>query len=178
MRGIEEERVATAMGSTVVAEACMAETPDARLDAATRAAWVALCAAHAPRLTAVDRHARLVHSDLNPKNILVTLTSRGWRVDAVLDWEFGYAGCPYADAANMVRFGAAHPTGYLDGFRAAFAAHLPAELAPGPDWLHLGRILDMFALSELATRPLGHPVADQAAARIRTWVTDGVPDAP
>lgn len=178
MRGIEEERVATAMGSTVVAEASMAETPDARLDAATRAAWVALCAAHAPRLTAVDRHARLVHSDLNPKNILVTLTSRGWRVDAVLDWEFGYAGCPYADAANMVRFGAAHPTGYLDGFRAAFAAHLPAELAPGPDWLHLGRILDMFALSELATRPLGHPVAAQAAAQIRTWVTDGVPDAP
>lgn len=161
-----------------VAEACMAATPDARLDAATRTAWVALCTAHAPRLTAVDRYARLVHSDLNPKNILVSPTPRGWRVDAVLDWEFGYAGCPYADAANMVRFGADDPGGYLDGFRAGFAGHLPAELAPGPDWLHLGRILDMFALSDLVTRPLGHPVADRAAGRIRAWVTGDVPDAP
>ena len=161
-----------------VAEQCMGGTPDARLDAATRTAWVALCTAHAPRLAAVDRFARLVHSDMNPKNILVSPATRGWRVDAVLDWEFGYSGCPYADAANMVRFGAGYPDGYLDGFRAAFAGHLPADLAPGPDWLHLGRILDMFALSDLATRPLGHPVADRAARQIRQWVTNGVPDAP
>lgn len=161
-----------------VAEACMAATPDARLDVATRAAWLALCAAHAPRLTAVDRHARLVHSDLNPKNILVTRAPGGWRVDAILDWEFGYAGCPYADAANMMRFGADYPQGYLDGFVESFAANLPAGPVPRRDWLHLGRILDMFALSDLVTRPVGHPIADQAAVQIRSWITHGVPDAP
>jgi hypothetical protein len=33
----------------------------------------------------------------------------------------------------------------------------------------------MFALSDLATRAPGHPIADQAAEQIRRWVTDGVP---
>ncbi|WP_285776875.1 phosphotransferase [Microtetraspora sp. NBRC 13810] len=33
----------------------------------------------------------------------------------------------------------------------------------------------MNALSDLVTRPAGHPVADQAAQRIRDWVAEGVP---
>jgi hypothetical protein len=43
------------------------------------------------------------------------------------------------------------------------------------DWVYLGRVMDMFALSDLAARPEGHPVADQAAAEIRRWITEGVP---
>jgi Ser/Thr protein kinase RdoA (MazF antagonist) len=156
-----------------VAAACMTATPDVRLDRAARSAWTDLCTAHAPALVRVDDHARLVHADVNPKNILVTRTRTGWRVDAVLDWEFAYSGCPYGDAANMARFG--HPAGFLDGFRGAFAAHRPADLAFDEDWAYLGHVLDMFALSDLVTRPLGHPVADQAAERIRHWITRGVP---
>jgi len=158
------------------AEQCMAATPDPRLDVPTRRAWAGLCAAHAPALASIDDHARLVHSDLNPKNILVTRAAAGWRVDAVLDWEFSYSGSPYADAANMARFGADYPDHFLDGFRAAFVEHLPTDLTPTSDWAYLGRVLDMFALSDLVMRPLGHPVADQAARVIGRWVTDGVPD--
>ena len=33
----------------------------------------------------------------------------------------------------------------------------------------------MFALSDLVTRPAGHPVADRAAAQIRRWIANGVP---
>lgn len=154
---------------------CMDRVPSARLDTVTRDAWADLCAAHAPALVAVDDHTHLVHSDLNPKNILVTRASTGWRVDAVLDWEFGYSGCPYADAANMTRFGADYPDDFLDGFRAAFVDHLPAGLS-SEDWLYLGRVLDMFALSSLVTE--AHPVADQAAREIRRWVAHGVPDSP
>ncbi|MGO1050629.1 phosphotransferase [Crossiella sp. CA198] len=143
----------------------LTDTPDTRLDATARAAWLELCTAHAPELTAVDGQARLVHSDLNPKNILVSRTDTGWRVDAVLDWEFSYSGCPYGDAANMARFGAEYPTGFLPAFRTAFAAHQPAPLPA--NWAYLGQVLDMFALSELVTRPAPHPIADQAAARIR-----------
>jgi hypothetical protein len=99
----------------------------------------------------------------------------GWRVDAVLDWEFGYSGCPYGDAANMARFGADYPARFLDGFRAAFADHQPAGGVLAEDWGYLGRVLDMFALSDLLTRPLGHPVADQAAEQVRRWVVHGVP---
>jgi Ser/Thr protein kinase RdoA (MazF antagonist) len=152
------------------AEACMAKTAGERLDKATRLSWADLCAAHAPALTRVDRRARLVHSDVNPKNILVSPAGDGWRVDAVLDWEFSFSGCPYGDAANMARFGADYPPDFLAAFLRAFG-----ETAPDGDWLHLGRVLDMFALSDLVTRPPGNPVADQAAAVIRRWVADGVP---
>lgn len=155
---------------------CMTVAPEERLDAATRTAWAQLCATHAPALVRVDDHARLVHSDLNPKNILVTRSREGWRVDAILDWEFSFSGSPYADAANMTRFPTETPAEFLDGFRAAFAEHLPAELDSGEDWLCLGRVLDMFALCDLATRPVGHPIADQAAREIRRWVAEGIPD--
>lgn len=149
------------------AEKCMAATT--RLDLAMRTAWVDLCATRASALADVDDHARLVHSDLNPKNILVNRTKNGWRVDALLDWEFSYSGCPYADAANMARFGDDYPPGFLDGFLTAFAERLD----PPGDWLRLGRVLDMFALSGLVTRPPGNPVAEQAAQVIRRWVAEG-----
>ena len=149
------------------ARTCMDATT--RLDPATRRAWVALCAEHAPELERVDGDARLVHADTNPKNLLVARATGGWRVTAVLDWEFAYSGCPYGDAANMARFGATYPPGFLDGFRDGFAGQRPA--LPG-DWAHLGEILDMFALSELLTRPDGHPVADQAAELIRARLSD------
>lgn len=152
------------------ADGCMAKAPDGRLDTATRLSWSSLCAAHAPALTRIDGRARLVHSDVNPKNILVSGAGDGWRVDAVLDWEFSYSGCPYGDAANMARFGADYPPDFLDGFLRVFGAS-----APDPDWLYLGRVLDMFALSDLVTRPPGHPIADQAATVIRAWVAGGVP---
>ncbi len=158
-----------------MATTCMTATPEARLDKATQQAWVDLCATHAPALASIDEHARLVHADMNPKNILVTRAGGGWRVDAVLDWEFSYSGCPYGDAANMARFGADYPDGFRTGFRTAFADHHPAEVELVQEWGYLGRVLDMFALSDLCTRAVGHPVADQAAQQLRRWVTEGVP---
>ena len=161
-----------------MAASCMEDTPDTRLDPATREAWRELCAAHAPALGGIDGQARLVHADANPKNILVTRLRSGWRVDAMLDWEFSFSGCPYADAANMLRFAAEYPPGFANGFRSGFTGHQPdgAQLPGG--WLYLGRVFDMFALSDLVTRAEPHPVADQAAAEIRRWVTGGIPDAP
>ncbi len=88
---------------------CMDAVPGERLDPGERRAWADLCAAHAPALAAIDEQARLVHADANPKNILVTRAVHGWRVDAVLDWEFSFSGCPYADAANMTRFSGDYP---------------------------------------------------------------------
>jgi aminoglycoside phosphotransferase (APT) family kinase protein len=152
------EFAATCMGSTL------------RLDEATRQAWVELCTAHAPALERINHHARLVHADINPKNILVTRTAGGWRVDAVLDWEFSYSGCPYGDVANMARFGDDYPAGFLGGFNLAFAEHQPVGLPLADDWVQLGRVLDMFALSDLTTRPGEHLIADRAADQIRLWI--------
>jgi aminoglycoside phosphotransferase (APT) family kinase protein len=174
--------------------AWMAATPDSRLDMQSRRAWIRLCETHAPALQRIDGQARLVHADANPKNVLVSHRSdnskTGWRVDAVLDWEFSFSGCPYADAANMTRFAGDYPPGFAGGFRDGFAAALPEngdgnDGAGGDvrddgvtDWVYLGHVMDMFALGDLVTRPAGHPVADRAAAEIRRWIADGVPGAP
>jgi len=157
------------------AATCMAATSTARLDRETQRTWAGLCAAHAPALAGVDEQARLAHADLNPKNILVTRSGGDWRVEALIDWEFAFSSCPYSDAANMMRFGQDYPADYLIGFATAFAGNQPDDLPPPEDWAYLGRVLDMFALSDLVTRPLGHPVAEQAAEVIKRWVADGVP---
>ena len=153
---------------------CMEKVPGDRLSAATRAEWVRLCATHAPRLAAIDGHARLVHSDANPKNLLVDAGAT--RVVSVLDWEFAYSGSPYADAANMLRFGATLTPAFRAGFVAGFTGHQPADLPLAENWRYLGRLLDMFALSELVTRPDDNPVAHQAADVVRQWLADGIPD--
>ncbi|THI93004.1 translation initiation factor IF-2, partial [Nocardioides sp.] len=52
-------------------------------------------------LDTVDRSC-VVHSDLNPKNLLLdpdTLT-----VAAVVDWEFSHSGHPFTDLGNLLRF--------------------------------------------------------------------------
>jgi len=157
---------------------CMAKVPETRLDPGTRRMWIELCAAHASSLVQIDDQARLVHADANPKNVLVTRVAGGWRVDAVLDWEFSFSGCPYADYANMTRFGGDYPAGFVAGFRVGFGEDRVAGVGGSPapaDWAYLGRVMDMFALSDLVTRPAGHPVADQAAAEIRRWTEEGIP---
>ena len=154
---------------------CMDKTPDERIDVSVRVAWADLCAAHAAALTAIDDQARLAHADMNPKNLLVSRMHGGWHVDAVLDWEFSFSGCPYGDAANMARFAAGYPPGFIDGFLSAFAEHQPPDLPLADNWLYLGRVLDMFALSDLVTRAVGHQVADRAAEVIKLWVAGGVP---
>ncbi|MPY80553.1 MAG: hypothetical protein GEV04_19315 [Actinophytocola sp.] len=120
-------------------------------------------------------HAREVRDIAAALGSEVGRTDSGWGVTAVLDWEFSYSGCPYGDAGNMTRFGDDYPDGFLAGFRAAFAEHLPAELELDENWAYLGHVLDMFALSELVARPESHLIADKAAARIRDWVAHGVP---
>lgn len=160
-----------------VVATCMAATPPSRLGDAERAAWLDLCTTHAPALAAIDDQTRLVHADVNPKNILVTHDAGSWRVDALLDWEFSFSGCPYGDPASMARFGADYPPGFLDGFRLGYAENQPAGLPLHADWVYLGNVLDMFALSDLVTRPEGHPVADRAATEIRRRLADGIPEA-
>jgi len=52
-------------------------------------------------LDTVER-TTLVHSDFNPKNLLVDPATLA--VTGLLDWEFAYAGAPVADLGNLLRF--------------------------------------------------------------------------
>ncbi len=105
-------------------------------------------------LDAVDRFC-LVHSDLNPKNLLVdpdTLVITG-----VLDWEFAHAGHPATDLGNVLRFDRA--PAYVDGVLAAYCERRGGE---PEQQLRLARAADLWALAELAGRRGANPVAAQA----------------
>jgi aminoglycoside phosphotransferase (APT) family kinase protein len=104
----------------------------------------------------VDR-VSLVHSDLNPKNLLVDPSTLA--VVAVLDWEFAHAGHPLTDLGNLVRFdrAAAYVCGVLEGF---------GDDDYGDDTLDAARSADLAALVELASRREANPVAARAHDRL------------
>ncbi|NGN92032.1 phosphotransferase [Nocardioides sp. KC13] len=97
----------------------------------------------------------LVHSDLNPKNLIVDPETL--RVRAVLDWEFAHAGSPYTDLGNLLRFdrGEAYVSGVLEGYVAVRGGSTA-------DALDLARSADLVALVELAARRTENPVAARA----------------
>jgi aminoglycoside phosphotransferase (APT) family kinase protein len=110
--------------------------------------------------------ACLVHSDLNPKNLLVD--PRTLEVTAVLDWEHAHAGHPWTDLGNLLRF-ERHPayvTGVLDAWAAARGGSRD-ELLDG------ARAADLWALVDLAARAGQNPVADRAATLLRSVAATG-----
>lgn len=89
----------------------------------------------------------LVHSDFNPKNLLVDPTEAV--VTGLVDWEYAHAGAPVTDLGNMLRF---------DGhtvFGRAFERRF-LDLAPslGPQPRLTSRALDLVALIDLCRRQL------------------------
>lgn len=106
------------------------------------------------RLDGVGR-VTLVHSDLNPKNVLVDPDSLD--VTGVLDWEFSHAGSPYADLGNLLRFD--RDPAYADAVLRGYTA----VRGGGPqESLDLARRADLVALVELASRRGANPVATAA----------------
>ncbi|MFJ3406795.1 phosphotransferase family protein [Promicromonospora sp. NPDC090134] len=111
----------------------------------------------------------LVHSDLNPKNVLVDPATL--QVTGVLDWEFAHAGHPATDLGNLLRFDREPPyvEGVLDGWSEAVGAG-------GPDRrraVHLARSADLVALVELAARAETNPVVHQARAHLSAIARTG-----
>jgi len=105
-------------------------------------------------LDAVGR-VSLVHSDLNPKNIL--LDPESLTVRAVLDWEYAHAGSPYADLGNLLRFD--REEAYVDGVLRGYVGLRGGDPAQA---LELARSADLVALVELAARKDANPVAARA----------------
>lgn len=105
-------------------------------------------------LDRVDRVC-LVHSDLNPKNVLVDPATG--EVTGLLDWEFAHAGAPLADLGNLLRF-EREPV-LADAVLATFTGLVPDA---GETSLDGARAADLFALVELASRRDANPVAGAA----------------
>lgn len=102
----------------------------------------------------------LVHGDFNARNIFVKQTDTGWRVSAILDWEFALAATPYCDIGNFLRYHRPeHPR-----FEPHFSAGLrDAGVRLPDDWLALARIADLPAVCELLGRPT---LPDDAATEL------------
>ncbi|GAA5152344.1 hypothetical protein GCM10023340_32500 [Nocardioides marinquilinus] len=94
----------------------------------------------------------LVHSDLNPKNLLVDPDTLA--VTGLLDWEYAHAGHPFTDLGNVLRFERA--PAYADAVLAAYGARHGVASAPA---LALARAADLWALVDLASRREANPVA-------------------
>lgn len=147
---------------------CLAAGPAPEvMSAAELAGLRALARDDAPLAGLSDGESRLVHSDYNPKNLLVGRKQRdggGWSVRAVLDWEFAFSGSPLHDVGNMLRFQWELPPGYAaafaDGFRRG-GGHLP------PDWRRISQALDLYALADLLTRPVTHRYFGRALTAVR-----------
>ena len=125
-----------------------------RLGAARLARLAGALDEQAGRLDAWSGRPCLAHADANGSNILVERSSGFWRVVALLDWEFAFAGTPYFDLGNAIRPPVGENplwlTGIDAGYRSAGGA-LPA------DWPDLARLADLTAWLDFASRPEATP---------------------
>jgi aminoglycoside phosphotransferase (APT) family kinase protein len=96
-----------------------------------------------------------VHSDFNPKNILVDPGTG--EVTGLLDWEYAHAGSPFTDLGNLLRF--ERLPVFADAVLDVYRAEVPDV---GDDVLDRARAADLYALVELASRRGHNPVADRS----------------
>lgn len=101
------------------------------------------------------RRTCLVHSDLNPKNLLVDPGSL--EVTGLLDWEFAHAGLPVTDLGNLLRF-EREPV-FMEAVLGVYMDRVPDAT---DDTLDLARAADLYALVDLAARRGQNPVAERA----------------
>jgi aminoglycoside phosphotransferase (APT) family kinase protein len=119
--------------------------------------WDALLAVADRAQELLDRVARtcLVHSDLNPKNLLVDPDTL--EVTGVLDWEFAHAGMPVTDLGNLLRF--ERDPAFADAVLGVYTDRVPDATA---ETLDQARAADLFALVDLAARRDHNAIARRA----------------
>jgi aminoglycoside phosphotransferase (APT) family kinase protein len=120
-----------------------------RIDPMLLARIVQFVRTNEDKLTASPTGASLVHADFNSPNIFVREDRGAWRVAAILDWEFAFAGSIFCDIGNMLRYERPGQPRYEPHFSRGLAdcgCHLP------DDWFLRARLADLPALCELLTR--------------------------
>lgn len=138
------------------AESLLRDSALTTWEAADRAALLDLADRNQDLLDTLDRHC-LVHSDFNPKNLLVDPGTGA--VTGVLDWEFAHAGLPVSDLGNLLRFD--RSPGFVDSV-------LRSVVIDGignrdkTSLLSMAEAADLWALLDLASRAHENPVATRA----------------
>ena len=117
----------------------------------------------------------LAHGDCNGSNLLFRRgASGGWELVAMLDWEFACSGTPGIDFAQLLRPPLARHLPLAD---AVVAGYREAGGALPPDWQRIARITDLFAWTDIASRPAaGANVIADARTFIRAIVAGRTTD--
>ena len=100
----------------------------------------------------------LIHADYKDGNILVRRDPDGWRVTAVLDWEFAFVGASVFDLGSLLRREATLPPGFADACVAAYRAE--GGFAPA-NWRRMTLLMDLINLCDFLNSP--HPRAAMLA---------------
>jgi aminoglycoside phosphotransferase (APT) family kinase protein len=108
----------------------------------------------------------LVHSDANPKNVLVDPGTL--EVTALLDWELAHSGHPHTDLGNLLRFD--RRSTYADAVLAAWCERRGTDPV---ETLELARAADLWALVDLAARRGRNPVTDRAHEHLAAIARSG-----
>ncbi len=112
------------------------------------------------------RRTCLVHSDLNPKNLLVDPDTLA--VTGLVDWEFAHAGLPVTDLGNLLRFD--REPAFAD---AVVATYRERVVDASEALLDQARAADLTALVDLAGRRGENPVAERAHALLEAVASSG-----
>jgi aminoglycoside phosphotransferase (APT) family kinase protein len=120
-----------------------------RLPAEMRRRLIQLALRWQPRVDEAAGPTCLVHGDFNSANVFVKQTDDGWRVSALLDWEFAIDASPYVDVGNFLRYHRRDRPRYEPAFSAGLR---DAGMDLPPDWLMIARVMDLPALAELLGR--------------------------
>jgi len=154
-----------------VAEATGRPRVAQRLDPALRDDLLRFVEDVAAVLDGPPEPARLTHCDYDPSNILLGRGDAGWRVAAVLDWEFAVAATPLLDLGHMLRA----PQGQDPLFVTALGQGYRAGGGILPEnWVAAAKLLDLLAWLDFLDRPGERPrlFADAQSvirATIDTW---------
>ncbi|QRN04938.1 phosphotransferase [Legionella sp. MW5194] len=99
--------------------------------------------------------AHLVHGDYDPANLLVDKMDGAWRITAILDWEFAFAGSPLWDVANMLRYAHAMPVSWVSSFVGGLQATclLPDQWQVTIRLLNLASLLDCLCRTDPVRQP-------------------------
>jgi aminoglycoside phosphotransferase (APT) family kinase protein len=108
----------------------------------------------------------LVHSDVNPKNLL--LDPATLEVTGLLDWEFARSGHPFTDLGNLLRFD--RSPRYVEAVLAVWCERRGGDPAESQE---LARAADLWALVDLASRRGENPVADRAHEHLEAIARTG-----
>lgn len=120
-----------------------------------------------------ENSANLTHADYDPANILVRQIDGKWKIAAILDWEFAFAGTYLLDIGMALRYSHKIPAYYENSFIAGIQANgfqLPSK------WKKQAKLMDLLCLLQLAhynpitERPkLNRDVVSLIADTVNNW---------